>query len=120
MSGIWCSAAVYCILTIVTAASGSGAWLQRLQTRELEATLERVQGELSAQGLALEAMAADREAAHMAASETADRIKVWQTHLPAVLAAAQRCNAMAAPDTLHRRVLRPHRNHSTVPQGLCP
>lgn len=49
---------------------------QRVRTRELEATLERMQGELSAQGLALETMAADREADRMAASKTADRIKV--------------------------------------------
>jgi hypothetical protein len=65
--------------------------LQRVRTRELEATLERVQGELTAQGLALEAMASDGEAARMAASETADRIKVQKVHLPDELAAALRC-----------------------------
>ena len=48
-----------------------------------------MQGELSAQSLALEAMAADLEAARMFTSETGDRIKVRQNHLPDVLAAAR-------------------------------
>jgi hypothetical protein len=50
--------------------------LQREQARELEASLERVQGEVSAQGLALESLSIDRDAARVAAHEAADRIKV--------------------------------------------
>lgn len=50
--------------------------LQRERARELEATLERVRGEVSAQGMALEALAAERDAARTSAREAADRAKV--------------------------------------------